>query len=250
MIIKFPVKYIEEYYPTKRCKKARKHLKTEEVLITVPTITREDDFPIAFKVTNYETVYPRVRDNDALWELVQHGDQRKGIYFTETIRRFKKKLYKPVRHSYGSAIARSFENPQKRLIQEFTWYQNFCRHFANWNEPDVPFNQNSVVIGNDLAEKIKEVNKKAKEFVVFKNILWEQVDEPLYTYTTFGLGHNHGGTGFFIEYGRRCHADRKIYWHANEREHAIKTAVKVAIGRGDTDYVDDIRKTKKMIKKF
>ena len=66
MIIKFPVKYTEEYYPTKRCKKARKHLKTEEVLITVPTITREDDFPIAFKVTNYETVYPRVRDSEAL----------------------------------------------------------------------------------------------------------------------------------------------------------------------------------------
>jgi hypothetical protein len=44
--------------------------------------------------------------------------------------------------------------------------------------------------------------------------------------------------------------DRKIYWHADEREAAIKAALKAATGRGDTESVKMIKHAKELITKF
>jgi hypothetical protein len=85
---------------------------------------------------------------------------------------------------------------------------------------------------------------------VFKGVLWEQTEEPLYTYTTFGLGCNHGSTAFFIHYGRHCRSAHKIYWKADEREAAIKAAIKAATARGDTDSIPMIKHAKELITKF
>ena len=37
-------------------------------------------------------------------------------------------------------------------------------------------------------------------YMFFQNKIWEECGEPRYVVNTFGLGHNHGGTGMFIEY--------------------------------------------------
>lgn len=251
MDIIFPLTYTVEYRPTARHAKTRRQLKTEDTVVTIPTITQESYFPVAYKVRRYTTVYPKVRDGEQLWELVHHGDLGKSFYFTETIRRYKGRLYRPIRHSYGSAIARSFPKPEEEIAKRLGQYQNFCRRFSDWNKPDIPFDpEKSIVTESNLSGNREDVRKEANRYVVFKGILWEQVEEPLYTYTTFGCGNNHGGTGFFIEYGRRCNADRKIYWHADEREQAIKAAIKAARERGDTDYVQGIAHAKEMITKF
>ena len=251
MEITFPLTYTVEYRPSQKHTKTRRQLQTENTDIKIATITQEDFFPIAYKVKRFTTVYPKVRDGEHLWELVHHGDQGKSIYFTETIRRYKKKLYRPIRHTYGSAIARSFPKPEEELTKRLKQYQNFCRRFDDWNKPDIPFDPDkSIVTESNLKSNRDDVRKEANTYVVFKGVLWEQVEEPLYTYTTFGLGNNHGGTGFFIEYGRRCNADHKIYWKANERDKAIKAAVKAATERGDTDYVQGIAHAKEMITKF
>lgn len=251
MDIIFPLTYTVEYRPTAKHSKTRRQLKTENTVVMIPTITQESFFPIAYKVKRYTTVYPKVRDNEQLWELVHHGDQRKSIYFTETIRRYKKQLYRPIRHSYGSAIARSFPKPEEELAKRLEQYQNFCRRFSDWNTPDIPFDPDkSIVTESNLPDNRADVRKEANKYVVFKGILWEPVEEPLYTYTTFGCGNNHGGTGFFVEYGRRCNADHKIYWKANERDKAIKAAVKAATERGDTQSIPDLLHPKEMITKF
>lgn len=251
MDIIFPLTYTVEYRPTARHTKTRRQLKTEDTVVMIPTITQESFFPVAYKVKRYTTVYPKVRDGEHLWELVHHGDQGKSIYFTETIRRYKKRLYRPIRHTYGSAIARSFPKPEEELAKRLEQYQNFCRRFSDWDRPDIPFDtEKSIVVESNLAGNRDDVRKEANRYVVFNGVLWEQVEEPLYTYTTFGLGNNHGGTGFFIEYGMRCNADRKIYWKADEREQAIKAAIKAARERGDTDYVHGIAHAKEMITKF
>ncbi|WP_405325535.1 hypothetical protein [Fibrobacter sp.] len=251
MKINFPLTYTVEYLPSERHTKTRRQLKTENTKINIATITQESFFPIAYKVKRYTTVYPKVRDGEQLWELVHHGDQVNGIYFTETIRRYKKTLYRPIRHTYGSAIARSFPKPKEELAKRLEQYQNFCRRFSDWNEPDIPFDpEKSVVLAWNRPSNTADVQKEANKYVVFKGVLWEPVEEPLYTYTTFGCGNNHGGTGFFIEYGKRCNADRKIYWKANEREAAIKAAIKAARERGDTQYIQEIAHAKEMITKF
>ena len=251
MDIIFPLKYTVEYRPSAKHSKTRRQLKTENTIVMIPTITQESFFPIAYKVKKYTTVYPKVRDGEQLWELVHHGDQVNSIYFTETIRRYKKKLYRPIRHTYGSAIARSFPKPEEELAKRLEQYQNFCRRFSDWNDPDIPFDpEKSITVSSNLPDNRDDVRKEANKYVVFKGVLWEPVEEPLYTYTTFGLGNNHGGTGFFVEYGKRCNADRKIYWKANEREKALKAAIKAARERGDTDYVQAIANAKEMITKF
>ena len=64
----------------------------------------------------------------------------------------------------------------------------------------------------------------------------------MYMINTFGLGHNHGGTGFFITYGYNQNIGKENYFNAMERDEAITYGKKVAYNRGDTDSVDGIGK--------
>lgn len=251
MEVIIPIKYIQRFYPNKRCTKVRERVLSMDYGLHVHDVLDERDFPIAYKVRTYESVLPKVRDNDQAWELVEHGNGGKGTWFTETIRRYKGKLYRPIRHGYGAAIARSFENPKKRIAQEMDWYQN-CHGFVyvGFTEDKSFDAEKSIVVGDEYLKRLHEAKKYAKQFVVFKGVLWERTEEPLYTYTTFGLGNNHGGTGFFIRYGRQVRSDRKMYWHADEREAAINAALKAATRRGDTESVKMIKHAKELITKF
>ena len=248
MEVIIPIKYIQRFYPNKRCKKVRERVLARDCALHVHDVLDERDFPIAYKVRTYETVLPKVRDSAEAWELCEHG---KGTWFTETIRRYKGKLYRPIRHGYGSAIARSFENPKEYVAKEMEWYQN-CNRFGyvGCTENQSFDAEKSIVVDDEYLKRLHEVKKYAKKFVVFKGVLWEQTEEPLYTYTTFGLGCNHGGTGFFISYGRRCNSSSKIYWKAEQRDQAIKAAIKAATDRGDTESIQFLKKPKELITKF
>lgn len=245
-------KYKQYFYPNVRCTKVRERVLARDYAVYVKDVLDERDFPVAYKVRDYKHVLPKVRDNEEAWEFCHHGDGGKGMWFTETIRRYKGKLYRPIRHGYGSAIARSFVNPKEHVANEVDCFQNrsaFC--FVGQPKDDPQFDlEKSIVVGDDYTKRLGEVKKFVKKFVVFKGVLWEQTEEPLYTYTTFGLGNNHGGTGFFIHYGRQCRSDRKIYWKADEREAAINAALKAATARGDTDSVPMIKNAKELITKF
>jgi hypothetical protein len=245
-------KYKQYFYPNVRCTKVRDRVLSIDYAVYVKDVLDERDFPVAYKVRDYQTVLPKVRDNEEAWELCHHGDGGRGMWFTETIRRYKNKLYKPVRHGYGSVIARSFVNPKEHVANEVDWFQNrsaFC--FVGQPKDDPQFDlEKSIVVGDDYTKRLAEVKKLVKQFVVFKGVLWEQTEEPLYTYTTFGLGCNHGGTGFFISYGRRCNSSSKIYWKAEQRDQAIKAAIKAATDRGDTESIQFLKKPKELITKF
>ena len=60
----------------------------------------------------------------------------------------------------------------------------------------------------------------------------------MYNIITFGLGHNHGGTGFFITYHYNSNIGNKNYFNALEREDAISYGKQVALNRGDTESVE------------
>lgn len=60
----------------------------------------------------------------------------------------------------------------------------------------------------------------------------------MYNVTIFGLGHNHGGTGFFIEYHYNPNISSKNYFNALEREKAITYGKQIALNRGDTDSIE------------
>jgi hypothetical protein len=98
----------------------------------------------------------------------------------------------------------------------------------------------SVEVTDTMLKAREAAQKVVDQFVFFDNIWWVETDPPVYNYNTFGLGHNHGGTGFFIGYVDIKSLDkyaRKFYFTPKQREKAIKTVIKVAADRGDTNDV-------------
>ena len=71
--------------------------------------------------------------------------------------------------------------------------------------------------------------------------VWIECGEPRYVYNTFGLGHNHGGTGLFIEQHFNPNIPNTHYFSALERDRAIEAAVDAAMRRGDDQSVEGIR---------
>lgn len=137
---------------------------------------------------------------------------------------YRKKLYKRVLFS-------------DYLCNAEGWWplEELKKHF---HKSYIPYYQ----YGQDEADAIAKCKEHAKEFLIVDgNQIWKRVGEPRYVIATFGLGHNHASTALMIdnEYNSNISADR--YFNALEREKAIERCVEVALNRGDTDSVDDIR---------
>ena len=71
-------------------------------------------------------------------------------------------------------------------------------------------------------------------YILVDGELYGITSEPRYVINTFGLGHNHGGTGMFCEYHYNPNIGKSNYFSALEGEQAVAYANKVAAGRGDT----------------
>ena len=84
---------------------------------------------------------------------------------------------------------------------------------------------------------IKCVIRDMKCYILVDGELYMQTAEPRYEINTFGLGHNHGGTGMFCAYGYNPNIRKDNYFSALEGEQAVAYANKVAANRGDTNDV-------------
>lgn len=76
--------------------------------------------------------------------------------------------------------------------------------------------------------------------------VWVRIGEPRYVIATFGLGHNHASTALMISncYNENIRGD--YYFNAMEAEKAVARCVEVAKARGDTNSVDNIRRSWKI----
>jgi hypothetical protein len=90
----------------------------------------------------------------------------------------------------------------------------------------------------------KEMRKESKKYIVVDGCVWEQCGEPRYVVNTFGLGHNHGGTGLFVEKHYNPNIANRNYFSALDGDKAVTYANQVAERRGDTE---DVGKFEKMI---
>lgn len=216
---------MEKYLPTKRHRKLRKRYVKNSVDVEIKEAT-EKEFPVAFIVHDYESVYENAKSYD---DFDGNGDFR---MFSEEIRTYDGKLYMPVRVTHGSAISLCFEplNYIKKNIEE---------HAPYW-EGGKDFTEASIVKEDNIAECKKSIFRKAENYIIYDGKVWKICGEPMYNITTFGLGHNHGGTGFFIQYSYNPNISNKNYFNALEREHAIAYGKKVAANRGDTNSIDGI----------
>lgn len=184
----------------------------------------ETEFPVAFIIHDYQSVYENAKSYD---DFDGNGEYK---MFSEEMRTYNGKLFKPVRVSHGAAISTNFEPLDyiKQRIQDYAPY---------WKGGE-DFTEKSIVKESDV-EKCKEtISSRAENYVIFDGKVWETCGEPMYNVTTFGLGHNHGGTGFFIQYDYNPNISNKNYFNVLEREKAIAYGKQVALNRGDTNSID------------
>ena len=215
----------EKYLPTKRHRKLRERYVKNCVNVEIKEIT-DAEFPIAFIVHDYKSVYDNAtsyRDFDG------HGDFR---MFSEEIRTYKDKLYMPVRITHGSAVSTCFES-LKYIKDKLSEREPYWTGGSDFTDA-------SIIKDNNAAECIEKILNKAEDYVIYDGKVWEICGEPMYVINTFGLGHNHGGTGFFIEHFYNENISHENYFNALQRKEAIAYGKSVAANRGDTESIDRI----------
>lgn len=212
-----------KYLPTKRHRVLRTRYVKNSVDVDVKELT-ESEFPIAFIVHDYKSVYENAKSYD---DFKGNGEYK---MFSEKIRTYDGKLFKPIRITHGSAISTNFESLDCIKYK----IQGYLPYLKDNND----FTEKSIIKEDNIAECKKIIFIKAENYIIFDGKVWETCGEPMYEINTFGLGDNHGGTGFFIEYNYNPNISYKNFFNALEREKAIAYGKQVALNRGDTDSID------------
>ena len=224
----------QKYLPTKRHRKERVRIVENTETVTIREIS-ESEFPIAFIVHDYQSVCENAK------KYKDFRDDSKCIFkvFSEKVRTFNGRLFKPVRYSYGAAISTLFEEPAPYLKHEFEEYEPSSYWYTNYSN-NTEFSEKSILLEDNICEKKQELLEKTKHYVICNGVVWKGCEEPMYLINTFGLGHNHGETGFFIQYSYNSNISNKNYFNALQREQAIAYGKQIALNRGDTDSVEGL----------
>lgn len=190
---------MEKYLPTKRHRKLRERYVKNSVDVEIKEVSQQE-FPVAFIVHDYKSVYENAKSYD---DFNGSGDFK---MFSEEIRTYDGKLYMPVRVTHGAAISLHFES--LNYIKD-----KLTEHMPYWIGGE-EFSEASIIKENNIAECKTKIFEQAESYIIFEGKVWETCGEPMYVINTFGLGHNHGGTGFFIEYNFNKNISSKNYFNA------------------------------------
>lgn len=202
-----PFRFDETYLPTPRCRKLRHREGNSSTEVEVTALTYEQAHPV-FRVTGY--------------------DMHKSDYIPTTIYQHNGQLWQLALQDRFSCGA-PHEPATAQTLQEV-----FDRYYYH--------NQHGY-LDNQQAEAARAV-EYAKDFLFIGEHLYMPCGEPMYNITTFGLGHNHGGTGFFVEYHYNNNIPNRNYFNALHRAEAIAYAVQVAKNRGDTESIPRLQNPK------
>lgn len=219
--MKLNIKYWnqEKFLPTKRHRNLRERNveNIEEVDIAEPSA---DEFPVAFIVKDYDTVWER-EGEDGDFKMVS----------TE-IRAYKGMLWKAIRHSRYVYRAPGWLpiDLLPHIIEGYAPYST---------TEELEFKEGQSIIQSDnKAECRRKMLETAADYLIFDGKVWNTCGEPMYLINTFGLGHNHGGTGFFVEYYYNPNISKNNYFNALQREEAIAYGKQVAANRGDDKSIE------------
>lgn len=206
MKIKTWIKYEESYLPP-RCRKLRYRSCEDYIYVNLKEV-ESNELQLAFEDNSYSG---------------------KGkIYF------YKGKLYckdtMPNINNIDSLKERGIkiETPLDYLVWTYEHCSTFF--FSSWDREQYGRK-------TDREAAVKAARKGIKGYILVDGDLYVQTEEPRYVVITFGLGHNHGGTGLFCEYYYNSNIRKENYFSALQGEQAVAYANKVATARGDTNDV-------------
>ena len=214
MKIRTWIKYEESYLPP-RCRKLR-YRECEDFINVNLKEVNSSELQLAFEDNSYEG---------------------KGkIYF------YKGKLYAKVKFrkdSWHKDIEGREGISIETALDSLIWCNANCSTYFR-------FAFDREYHGEDTSREavIKKARSGVKGYILVDGELYAQSAEPRYVINTFGLGHNHGGTGMFCEYYYNPNIRKDNYFSALQGEQAVAYANKVASERGDTK---DVGKFKSFI---
>ncbi len=197
MKIKTWIKYEESYLPP-RCRKLRYRECKDHINANLAEASLEN-VKLAFEDNSY-------------------GGKGKIYYY-------KNKLWSKVKKN--SLIAGNEAKKYKDALEVLMYLNEHCSCFFPrlWRDGEHP----------DRKHMLGVVRNEMKKYLLIDGVLYEQTAEPRYVIVTFGLGHNHGGTGMFCEYFYNSNISKDDYFSALEGDKAVAYANYVAKSRGDTN---------------
>lgn len=206
MKLTIKVHYTEMVKPP-RCRKPRPQEDESEIKINIREVSAEAA-PVAFIVSEYDQ------------------EPRK-------VRMYRGKLYRQVQDRQTSYM----ETNQRDENRPF--WLNQAAAQCDWQWLITPGYNWSWT----LRQHKENAAKRAENYIIVDGEAYERTGEPYYSVVCFGLGNNHGGTGFFV--GWADYRDRKEVWGwtASNKAKAINGAVEIALNRGDTESEDHIKNT-------
>ncbi len=203
-------------------------------------------FTVAYK---FEEAYipprcrkPRIRDvvETMTLDIPAARSAEAPIAFTHNDCWFpKKKVY---RWFKGNLYAREL----RHIAGERAWMplKDLRRDFSKTNIP-------RYMVKSSREEAVEAARDWASNYLILNgNEVWSKTGEPRYVIETFGLGCNHGGTALMIHDSYNGNIAGSRYYTALQRDEAVEEAVRVALARGDTDYVKHIKRSDKIIVKI
>lgn len=195
MKIKTWIKYEESYLPP-RCRKLR-YRECEEYVDINLVETSMENMQLAFEDNSYSGKGKIYLFRNKLWVKAKIRDICAGD-------------------------ESEYENALAALIY---WREHSSWFFPRlWRDGEHP----------DRKHMVATARNGMKEYLLVDGELYTLTAEPRYVVNTFGLGHNHGGTGMFCEYHYNPNIGKSNYFSALDGEKAVAYANKVAAGRGDT----------------
>ena len=197
----------KEFYIPPRCRKTRCREATASANVSIP-IVAPSAAPIAFRHSQDYCERQHVRE----------------------YRLYKDKLY--IRSRLESYVCR-----------EYGWltFERFQR--LHLFHPDYVRDENFHIV-TSVEDGARAMQRKFDRFLILDNgemEVWETIGEPRYEVATFGLGHNHASTNYFIENSYNPNVSKDMYFNALQHDEAVQYALKVAAGRGDTNSFSSIQ---------
>ena len=207
----------ESYLPTKRHRNLRERYVKDTCDVEIKEVI-EKEFPIAFIVKDYD------------WRYEEEEKKPEFEMFSTEIRTYNGELWKAVRYSdyVSHGVGYMPISYIKNMLEDYTPY---------WKGGE-DFTEVSIIKEDNVSECKEHIFRKAENYIIYDGKVWKTCGEPMYMINTFGLGNNHGGTGFFIEYHYNSNISKNNYFNALEREKAIAYGKKIALNRGDTDSIE------------
>lgn len=197
-----------------RCRKARPQERESDIIVNIREISSESA-PVAFLVREFDREPRKVRHyNGKLWRQVQDRQPQ----YKETNERDE---------------SRSFWLNQ--AAEQCDWEWLLRPNYGRYNHVGKYWDYGT------LAANKSKVAKTSTKYIIVDGEAYERTGEPYYSVACFGLGNNHGGTGFFVDWAD--YRDRKAVWGwtAADKKNAAESVAKIALNRGDTESVASIR---------